>query len=273
MIGNNGLRYYKILMIENRELGPEDILVIGSSRTLPLGEQWGVKNILNLSVTGTHINDIEIMIDHFVKKKYKNTLVLSLDPWIFNDNNPEKRYEFEYKRDFSNELKRMASVGYFKKNIDLLFFYKRNPGLVDTIFGDGSRKYLKDHDCKISCSLTRDYLFKKDYLSDEFKNFRISNEYLSTLDRILEKSKKFEKVIVWMQPLNPIFIENPEVKRIKEITLQSEQNIKDRCIQFNCDLYGSFFQNMDSCSFEDHKHLNRSKLAKEFNNLINRKTN
>ena len=81
------------------------ILVIGSSRIMQLGENELNKKTLNLSVSGASIED-QIAITEMALEKFNPALIyLGADPWLFHEYNNQKRWksiEADYNKAFLN---------------------------------------------------------------------------------------------------------------------------------------------------------------------------
>jgi peptidoglycan/LPS O-acetylase OafA/YrhL len=81
------------------------ILVIGSSRLMQLGENELKKKTLNLSVSGASIED-QFAITEMALEKFNPTIIyLGADPWLFNEYNNQKRWKslkLEYYVAFAN---------------------------------------------------------------------------------------------------------------------------------------------------------------------------
>ena len=81
------------------------VLVVGSSRIMQLGENELKKNTLNLSVSGASIEDNIAIIEMALEKFNPEIIYLGADPWLFNVNNNQNRWKSlksEYYRSISN---------------------------------------------------------------------------------------------------------------------------------------------------------------------------
>lgn len=146
--------------------GKPDILVLGSSRTMQVSSTSG--NVLNLSVSGASVED-QIAFTVLALKKIKpKTIYLSADPWLFNENSGQNRWE-SIKEDYNDALRIISPYStqpslqqkskftfqekssttdygfrlYKKINIKYSKIGSTNetPGLYDKIRFDGSRIY------------------------------------------------------------------------------------------------------------------------------------
>ena len=70
-----------------------DIMVLGSSRTMPIGNNLLEGKVFNKSVSGCSLEDLMSL--YWVTRKtdtLPNTLILNLDPWVLNKNCNQNRY-------------------------------------------------------------------------------------------------------------------------------------------------------------------------------------
>jgi hypothetical protein len=82
-----------------------EILVVGSSRHMQLGENEFKKKTLNLSVVGASIEDQITITEMALEKFNPSTIYLGGDPWLFNKYNNQKRWKSiktEYYKTLSN---------------------------------------------------------------------------------------------------------------------------------------------------------------------------
>lgn len=118
-----------------------DILVLGSSRSMLISQEFiPKKNIYNSSVAGASIEDL---ISVYQMYKFKNNLpsyiILGIDPWMFNENNGQTRWQSidEYYDLFFNKtstsvqnnlykaleidkFKQLFSLSYFQSSLKLI---------------------------------------------------------------------------------------------------------------------------------------------------------
>lgn len=271
VIDNNGHRYLKLMMVRFKPRLDCDAVIIGSSRTIRIGKNITQKRVFNLSVPSIHLFDMKVLINEILKNNsfvQNSNLVLSIDPWIFNSNSPEKRYTYEYNRSFSEDLAKICSPSYFRKNIDITVHYLLHPALKDTIESDGSKLFLADHGCSESSMLVKSYVQNRVFATDEFADFVVDRNYIHYLESLLSKCSDFKHVVVWLQPLHPLFINNHEVGQIKKKVAQTESILADLVKKFGYQKYGSFFQESELCDFEDQRHLKSEPLSKEFDQLF-----
>ena len=81
-------------IIENIKFNPQ-IVILGSSRSMMIGEHlFNGMTSFNNSVSGASIEDYMALFNGYYKKKVlPKTVILGLDPWIFNKNSGQDRWE------------------------------------------------------------------------------------------------------------------------------------------------------------------------------------
>lgn len=141
-ISNYDERFFKKEVINNFVKSP-DILVIGSSRTMLINTSY-FKNqsLFNNSVSSASLEDL-IAIYQLYKQKniFPKTIILAVDPWIFNKNNERGRWQSlrkEYNSFFVDKKFRVASPIIDKAYFQLLspsYFQNSLKNIPDFIMG------------------------------------------------------------------------------------------------------------------------------------------
>ena len=92
------------------------IIIIGSSRAMSAPIADFKQNLLNLSVSGASIED-QISITEMALEKFNpEKIILGADPWLFNENNNQKRWE-----SISNEFQlSLENIELMEKNNQVL---------------------------------------------------------------------------------------------------------------------------------------------------------
>ena len=108
------------------------ILVIGSSRVMQLGENELKKKTLNLSVPGASIED-QIAITELALEKFNPAIIyLAADPWLFNVNNNQKRWK-SIKADYNKALLNINSWSKEKSNFNKLILINENDQILKVL--------------------------------------------------------------------------------------------------------------------------------------------
>jgi len=103
-----------------------DAIVIGSSRAMQINSENAKASILNLSVSGSSLEDDLAIWEMASKRFHPETVFVGVDPWLFNSKSGQNRWEFLkeeyqnaiYKLDHGISLKK--SSGHHDKKSDSL---------------------------------------------------------------------------------------------------------------------------------------------------------
>jgi hypothetical protein len=78
--------------IKFENLSP-NVIVLGSSRIMQIGEHNYADTVLNLGVSGSSIEDDIAIADMATKKFSPSTIFISADPWLFNSRSGQGRWK------------------------------------------------------------------------------------------------------------------------------------------------------------------------------------
>lgn len=256
-----------------------DLLILGSSRTMLInGKFYKNKNVFNSSVSGASIEDIIAIYGLYKSnKKLPETIILGVDPWIFNENNGQERwkslskeyYDF-YGKDFGGwinlyKYEQLISPSYFQNSLKRLIQKTKVPvftsdgyNISNTKMADGSLIYGE----KIRNSSIAEVDEKvKDYLKGDL--YSIENYNSLSLSK-LEEIKRFVASIE-NEGIKVSFVLTPYHPEVYKVILQDypivikvEEVIKELAETNNMKIYGSFNPNrlnMDSSFFYDGMHV------------------
>jgi len=293
-------RLFQELIIKNLQVH-NNAIAIGSSRTMQLRKRFFLKdksNFFNHSVSGASLEDYISIVGAYEKIQgyLPSTIVLGIDPWIFNKYNGQNRwktlskyYNYEMKKIYNKKQnstenvnitkwKQLINYDYTISNIKFLETLLKNNGKVfyitDTIDIDD---FIKESDGSIH------YPYKERYPNyDEVKKTAVSYakgqvyslEHFNTLSntKLFETFVKYLQsngvnVIFFLPPYNPVtydlLIKN---KKYKYLTI-AEHYINDFAIKNNITIKGSYnphkygFTNKD---FIDGMHGHDSVVKKIF---------
>ena len=244
-------RLFQELIIKNLHV-KNDVIAIGSSRTMQLRKRFFVDketNYFNHSVSGASIEDYISIIGAYelIGGYLPSTIVLGIDPWIFNENNAQTRwktlikyYNYEIQKIYNKEnlkvdnlnitkWKQLFNYDYTVSNIKFFKSYIENSNnqfkVVNTIETDDS---IKEADGSIHYpyktrnisslevqKLAISYTKGEVYSLERFTHLS-NTELLESLIKYL-KSKNI-KIILFLPPYNPlsydIIIKNKKYKFI-----------------------------------------------------------
>ncbi|MDO4567012.1 MAG: hypothetical protein Q4B42_06745, partial [Oscillospiraceae bacterium] len=274
---------------------------IGSSRIMPLdtstvGETVG--EYYNHGMSGAGIYDY-LGIVGLYKNNLPSHVILGLDPWILNDNNPDTRYQgldesisecIDAMRNYSNgeipEAHRFVidskyleavSPAYFQSAILSLLQGKVRDKISVTvltdlhnggIMSDGSRI---DSAEVLNMSVAQSDENAKQYCADP-ENVYLMNGYSS-----LSKNYRalLEELVVWLTnqhvkisfylpPFHPIVYSEFSSNQALRIVLQSEEYFRELAALYDIDVYGSYNPALCGGSnddFSDGMHIKSNRIG------------
>ncbi|RAR69304.1 hypothetical protein [Flavobacterium aciduliphilum] len=282
-------------IIGNMKFTP-DIIVLGSSRTMLINSQYFPnKKIFNNSVFGASIEDIIAIYQIYKEKhKYPKKVIIGIDPWYFNTNNDQKRWESigEYYKSFVNNQKNTIESSEWKNNkqlISLSYFQCSLKNLIkkirsksniketvnkynktNTKLNDGSITYgvkYRSANQKIVNDKIKDYLSGQVYSIEKF-NY-ISDKYWHDFMKLIFDLKRNKiQIEFFLSPYAPLVYDTIKVKYINVCNV--EKRIVKFAIKNNIDLYGSFNPytlKMDEAFFYDGMHCKEIGINRIFNNF------
>ena len=260
-LGNYNERYFNRRMFE-KFTENKDMLVLGASRSL-LVRQRNMKtdytSFYNASVSNAVFGDFLNMIYAYENNlnTLPNNIIISIDPWLFNDGNPENRYldmmdsftKMSNKIDKNKSMKsnyyltrynnifKIFSFEYLTVNFSYLiktyrssykdYFIVDSVGSDKTVAvkeSDGSYHYPQKHNNRLSEEITKEAnTWLKTDIS-QFQNFnKISNKKIfeNLLQYLISKNVN---VTIKLAPFNPIIYNRLIVKYPLIIEVESYIN-------------------------------------------------
>ena len=215
-------RKFSKFRLEHLNSKPE-ILVLGSSRIMQVSGIYLSKDVLNLSVSGASVED-QITLGILSLKKFTPKIVyLAADPWLFNKNSGQIRYQ-SLGKEYLNSLKLLSSqidiemVENNEQRSDsvsmVLDIYRKinlkfssimpldsKPGIYDKIRYDGSRIYNNKYQ-----NLSKEEIRRglDDLYSYSMLNFKFDNISYNLYKKFIQfLNSKGIKVILVFSPYNP----------------------------------------------------------------------
>jgi peptidoglycan/LPS O-acetylase OafA/YrhL len=271
--------------IEYENLSPKTI-VLGSSRVMQIRAHKNFNDVLVLGVNGASIED-DIVIAYLALKKFSpDTLILGLDPWLFNLNLKEARWrslinEFSTARDSlegieihevvpknassqSGLLSSLSTI-YRLVNISKYVSSDDRPEIKDKIRRDGSRVYNYVYANKSQSEISSGF---EEQLNYGMNNYEHSEQSQQLFEKFLIKNLKKYNVIFVLVPYHPslfnrIKIENSEI-------VQAEIKYRELSMKHKVKIIGSYDPAIVGCEaseFYDGMHPKKSCLDKVLNQL------
>jgi peptidoglycan/LPS O-acetylase OafA/YrhL len=219
-------RVFTKFLIEYYNLKP-DVLVLGSSRIMQFSSSKNIGNVLNLSVSGSSIED-QITFGVLALQKFTpKTVYLGADPWLFNENSGQDRY-LSVKQDYEVALRLIQNpqfnIDKFQNynKVDSIYtifnIYKKlnikyskiehtndKPGIYNKIRFDGSRIYNIKYANRNQVEISKNFNDLILYSINDYKFNRLAfHNYEKLIDYIKGKSIN---VILVFSPFHPVLFQ------------------------------------------------------------------
>ena len=300
-LGNYNERFFNKRMIEKFKKN-KDMLVLGASRSMLIRHRNINKeysSFFNASISNAVFGDILNML--YIYENNLNTLpkniIISIDPWLFNDNNPEDRYldmieiftkmsnkidinmtknSSNYLTNFNNIFK-IFSLEYFSVNLSYLFktytsnykdYYIIDKINTDSMVAikepDGSLHYPNNYNNRPIEEITEEANI---WLESNISQFQDFNEiaYKKIFENLLKylHSNNVE-ITIHLAPFNPIIYDNlinkyPLISDVESFIHQIAGPLNINIIgSYNPDIYSS-----NIGDFTDYMHC-----SEEITNII-----
>jgi len=279
-IENYDERLFQKELISNKNIQP-NLVIIGSSRTMLINSDLFPSALLfNNSVSGASIEDIVSIYELYkINKKSPQKIIIGIDPWTFNENNGQKRwqsisaYYYSFQSTINQEnttyfkYKELFSFSYFQSSLKMIPRFiagNANPkstkeihNLLGTKLTDGSLVYGEQYrnanqieiDNKINSFLTGGIYSIEDF---DTISVRILNEFEKLIIDMKENGIEIE---FFLAPYAPVVYD--KIQKKYPMVLKSEEMINDFASSNNIKLYGSFnpyILGMDETYFYDGMH-------------------
>lgn len=277
----------KILIVEN------DVIAIGSSKTMLLRKKFFLKedvNFFNHSVSGASLEDYIAIVGIYelIHGYLPSTIILGVDPWVFNRNSGQNRWEtlskyynYEISRIYDKNLittsnantekwKQLINYDYTIANVKTSkkFYITDTIEIDDSIKEvDGSIHYpykLRHPDYEDVKILAIKSSEKPVYSLEGYKDF--SNTQLFE-DFIVYLKSKNVNIVLFLAPYHPIaydlLVQNENYKILTEVELY----IRELAIKHSVDIKGSYnphLYNLLNEDFLDGWHANESVIKNIF---------
>lgn len=268
----------------------KNIVVVGSSRVMQIGEHNYPDKIINLSVSGSSIEDDIAIADMASKKFNPSTIFIGVDPWLFNSKSGQERWRAlndEYVAAVSSlDAGRISISNSPESNKHPIFvtvgskFYNfinhQNydaindiPETRDKIRSDGSRVYNTAYANKTKNEIAAGFA---DLLSYAMTDYNYSKEHEELFGRFVDAYSKRFNVVLILTPYHPDLFELMKVNR--PIYLQIESYFRNFSKIHGVKIIGSYNPKSvgcDSTDFYDGMHPNDVCMGKVLKELKNNK--
>lgn len=287
-IENYDERLFQRELISNKNIQP-NLLIIGSSRTMLINADLFPRAVFfNNSVSGASIEDIVSIYQLYkINNKLPRKIIIGIDPWTFNENNGQKRWQSisTYYYSFHNTInqentayfkyKELFSFSYFQSSLKMIPRFiegntKPQPtlekyNLLGTKLTDGSLVYGEQYR---SASLKEIENKIKSYITGEIysiENFNaISDRIWNEFEKLITDMKKNNiEIEFFLAPYAPLVYN--KIQKEYPLVLKTEEIIQDFAFSNNIKLYGSFNPaklGMDETYFYDGMHCKEIGIEK-----------
>lgn len=287
-------RLFQELIIRNLKV-KNDVIAIGSSRTMQLRKRFFLDdsvNFFNHSVSGASIEDYLSIIGVYelIHGYIPSTIILGIDPWIFNKYNGQSRwktlsryYKYEINKVYHNnkidtnsinltKWKQLINYSYTSSNINFVInmlvnkgkvFYNTNTLEIDDLIKepDGSvhhpynKRYPDEEKVKLKAlEFTKASIYSLENF-DNLSNIKLFEDFIHYL-----QSKNI-KVIFLLPPYNPISYNVLKKNKKYKNILVGEKYLIDFANNNKIELFGSYNPhkyNFKSYHFYDGMHPNEN---------------
>jgi len=292
---NHNHRLLQEIYAEKIEVAPQ-VLAIGSSRSMQISQDFFPdETFFNASVPNATLEDYMIILEFYLQKDMKpETVILGIDPWIFNRDNGITRWkEFKstyvksYKRITSNDTRvksfeiiddkylALLSPSYLQKSLTLLFkpkfegeFYATSDTLADVPIkmADGSYQYGKklreisseDVNKLASSRIEEPAISFNEVDPDLYHTFNLLLEYLE---------ENSVQVVFYLGPYHPATYCQIEESRKYNIVCDVEIRIREIAEKKSIKIIGSYDPEVAGLGlddFHDWVHARRNSVKRVF---------
>lgn len=237
-----------------------DVIILGSSRVMQISEHNYPKKILNFAQSGCELNCIiDTGINSTLKFKPK-TLLIGVDPWLFNANLSVEAHAQDRKTFKSKLILFFQDIFIPNKNYSLInteilteFYFLINKSsyialsgkneLKDKIRKDGSRIYNIYFISKSFEEFNKNY---KNTINYKMKEYKHSEIYEKQFENFISKSSKNSNIILILSPYHP-FIYDRMISE-KPIFNEIEEIYKKYTKTLGVSVIGSYDPNKTNCN-------------------------
>lgn len=256
------------------------LIVLGSSRIMQIGKATYGDEVLNLGVSGASIEDIISFLHMLTARFEPRTLVIGIDPWLFNASSGQDRWRTltpEYhsaiealnsttsatgkvrdgapspKTDASgNFMSRMANRIYAAVNIRDVIAKDDAPGFKQKIRPDGSIVYNLAYEGKSQEQIERGF---PELLGYSMKEYRFSTENERLFETMIRHYKSQFTIVLVLPPYHPGLYRRMQEE--KPAILAMEQRFRTIAHKHGIQIVGSYDPSAVGCTpgeFHDGMH-------------------
>ncbi len=266
-ISNYDERIFQKEVIKNFKSCP-DVVILGSSRTLLIKPEY-LENqpTFNNSVSGASIEDLVAIYQMYkARNMLPKKIILGIDPWTFNKNNGQKRWQslmneyysfFNEKKDTkaglytkNKKYAELLSPSYFQsslKNIPAIIHGNRNPkpttethNKANTKLTDGSLVYSEEYRDASASDIeakVKTYLSGSIYGIEKFDS--LSTKAIESFNLLIKDIQVNNiEIIFFLAPYHPIVYD--AISKNYQMVIKAEEYVLKYSAINNIKVYGSF---------------------------------
>lgn len=243
--------------IQYEDLSP-NVIVVGSSRIMQIGEHNYNGKVLNLGVSGSSVED-EVAITHMATKKFQpSTILVGADPWLFNAKSGQNRWKSlnkEYEEAVSlnqTPARSSADAGHIQAEENSFFLRAGNriyqlvnhsklnagndfPEIKNKIRRDGSLVYNTTYARKTQIEIERGF---NELLNYAMNPYAFSEEAKFDFERFIKRYRGKYNVVLVLAPYHPKLFER--MKKERSIYLEIESEFRKLAVRNGAVIIGSY---------------------------------
>ena len=249
-----------------------NVVIIGSSRIMQIGDHNFGDKVLNVAVSGSSVEDDIAILGLATTKFNPKVLLIGVDPWLFNSESGQNRWksldtEFNhaisliksvdsnvvsqsgtfFQQDSSaNSLYKMLNGIYDNVNRSKIYAADDVPDIRDKIRRDGSRVYNTVYSSKSRIEVEQGFGDLLNYAMENYKFSQIAKENFES--SIIHYRKKYNIALV-LSPYHPKLYDL--MKNRKPIYLDVEQQFRNLASALDVSIIGSYDPRKVGCTEDD----------------------
>jgi peptidoglycan/LPS O-acetylase OafA/YrhL len=254
--------------VQFENMSPETI-VVGSSRIMQIGDHNFKGPVLNLGVSGASVEDIVAISDIAVQKFDPSTVLIGMDPWLFNSHSGQDRWKSLY-GEFQSAMQTIystpshstqfghalalteqsrnyfAEIGFYIYNsVNLSSSIADIEGSEprDRIRRDGSRIYNSTYAQKSQLKIAEAFEKLLDYGMTPYE-FSLDDQ--SHFEAFLNHHRKNRRIVLVLSPYHPDLF--AVMTKNKQIFVEIEKQFRSLAARSRVTLIGSFDPKLVGCA-------------------------
>lgn len=282
-----------------------DNLILGSSRVMEIRNDFIEGNIINAGVSGATIEDYIALYQVYSSSHTESPkrVIIGVDPWIFNDNNNQNRWQ-ELSNEFENgsltlnshslqntifnaeylfqkiipkSKQQMLSLSYFQASLDSLkennFQFPQNDAFefsyADGLSSDLGHTIVQDGSLIYSTSYINSHKEPISHYGYSLDNFNhLSSKYVNYFENFINYlTDKDIEVVFYIPPYNPEYVnklKNDPNNNYYIMINSVDTYVRELATKKNIIVLGSYYYPIQTEDFHDGIHAKSTAIKKIF---------